>query len=86
MEYTVEVEELPTIVEAMGQSNAAVTVLPIYNNKSLIVVRSEAGTKNVYTIKSKVNVIKFVDLAFTVLIQIQLQYNNTNDYIGNDFN
>ena len=42
--------------------------------------------KNVYTIKSKVNVIKFVDLAFTVLIQIQLQYNNTNDYIGNDFN
>jgi len=50
MEYTVEVEELPTIVEAIGQSNAAVTVLPIYNNKSLIVVRSEAGTKNVYTI------------------------------------
>ena len=39
-----------------------------------------------YTIKRKVNVIKFVDLAFTVLIQIQLQYNNTNDYIGNDFN
>ena len=41
-----------------------------------------------YTIKSKVNIIKFVDLAFTVLIQIQLQYNNTNtnDYIGNDFN
>lgn len=50
MEYTVEVETLPTTVEAIGQSNAAVTVLPIYNNKSLIVVRSEAGTKNVYTI------------------------------------
>ena len=38
-----------------------------------------------YTIKRKVNVIKFVDLAFTVLIQIQLQYNDTSNYIGNDF-
>ena len=45
MEYTVEVEELPTIVEAIGRSNAAVTVLPIYNNKSLIVVRSESWNK-----------------------------------------
>lgn len=50
LEYTVNVESLPQTVEAIAQSNAAVTILPIKDNKSLIIVRSEAGTTNVYTI------------------------------------
>ncbi|MGG5461829.1 glycoside hydrolase family 2 TIM barrel-domain containing protein [Clostridium sp. B9] len=50
MEYTVNVEALPETVEAIAEENAAVTVLPIHNNKSTIVVRSESGSKNVYTV------------------------------------
>ncbi|MPQ43835.1 glycoside hydrolase family 2 TIM barrel-domain containing protein [Clostridium tarantellae] len=49
-EYTVNVEALPETVEAVGNENAAITVLPVHNNKSIIVVRSESGAKNTYTI------------------------------------
>ncbi|MDZ4994672.1 DUF4982 domain-containing protein [Clostridium perfringens] len=49
-EYTVNLETLPTSIEALADENAAVTILPVYNNKSTIVVRSESGSKNVYTL------------------------------------
>lgn len=49
-EYTVNVETLPTTVEAAGLSNESITILPVHNNKSIIVVRSESGIKNVYTV------------------------------------
>ena len=49
-EYTVNLEELPKEVEVTASDNAAVTKLPIYNNKSIIIVRAEDGTKNIYTI------------------------------------
>ena len=28
----------------------AVTILPVYNNKSIIIARSESGAKNIYTV------------------------------------
>ncbi|MGG7213266.1 glycoside hydrolase family 2 TIM barrel-domain containing protein [Clostridium nigeriense] len=49
-EYTINLEKLPELVEASAEDNAAVTVLPIHNNKSIIVVRAEDGSKNVYTV------------------------------------
>lgn len=49
-EYTVNLEKLPELVEASAEDNASVTMLPIYNNKSIIIVRAEDGTKNIYTI------------------------------------
>lgn len=49
-EYTVNVDLLPTAVEAVGENNAAVTILPVYKNKSIIVVTSETGMKNKYTV------------------------------------
>ncbi|MEG0134135.1 MAG: glycoside hydrolase family 2 TIM barrel-domain containing protein [Clostridium sp.] len=49
-EYTVDLEAVPTTVEATSQSNEAITILPVYKNKSIIVVCSESGEKNIYTI------------------------------------
>ena len=49
-EYTVNLDKLPTSVEAKAADNAAVTVLPVNNKKSVIIVRAEDGTKNTYTV------------------------------------
>lgn len=49
-EYSINVEELPKLVETSQEDNVAVTVLPVYNNKSVIVVRAEDGSKNIYNI------------------------------------
>ena len=49
-EYSVNLDKLPNSVEAVGKDNAAVTVLPINNKKSLIFVRAEDGTRNTYTV------------------------------------
>ena len=49
-EYTVNLKELPKTVEASGEENVAVTILPVHNNKSTIIARSESGTKNIYTV------------------------------------
>ena len=57
-EYTVNLEVLPTTVEAVAESNEAITILPIHNNKSIIVVRSEEGNKNIYTINYVLEEIK----------------------------
>ena len=49
-EYSINLEKLPELVEATAIDNASVTILPIYNNKSTIVVRAEDGSKNAYTV------------------------------------
>ncbi|WP_291652615.1 glycoside hydrolase family 2 TIM barrel-domain containing protein [Clostridium sp.] len=49
-EYSINLEKLPELVEATATDNASVTILPIHNNKSTIVVRAEDGSKNVYTV------------------------------------
>ncbi|WP_066675309.1 glycoside hydrolase family 2 TIM barrel-domain containing protein [Clostridium septicum] len=49
-EYTVNVEAAPKTVEASAEDNAAITILPVNNNKSTIIVRSESGERNKYTI------------------------------------
>ena len=49
-EYTVNLKELPKTVEASGEENVAVTILPVHNNKSIIIARSESGAKNIYTV------------------------------------
>lgn len=49
-EYTVNVEAAPKTVEASAEDNAAITILPVNNNKSKIIVRSESGERNKYTI------------------------------------
>ncbi|TGY42394.1 DUF4982 domain-containing protein [Clostridium sartagoforme] len=49
-EYSVNLEKLPELVEATSSDNASVTVLPIHNNKSIIVVRAEDGSTNIYTV------------------------------------
>ena len=43
-------KELPKNVEASGEENVAVTILPVHNNKSIIIARSESGAKNIYTV------------------------------------
>lgn len=49
-EYTVNLNLLPDRIEATATDNAAVTILPIYNNKSLITVMAEDGSKSIYTV------------------------------------
>lgn len=49
-EYSISVDKLPELVEATASDNAAVTILPISNNKSTIIVTAENGDKNIYTI------------------------------------
>ena len=49
-EYSVNLEKLPELVEATSSDNASVTILPIHNNKSIIVVRAEDGSTNIYTV------------------------------------
>ena len=51
-EYTINLESLPKVVEAITNtdSNSSVTILPISNNKSVIVAKSENGIENVYKI------------------------------------
>ncbi|WP_195429051.1 glycoside hydrolase family 2 TIM barrel-domain containing protein [Clostridium sp. D46t1_190503_E9] len=49
-EYSINLEKLPELVEATSEENAALTILPIHNNKSTIVVRAEDGSKNIYTV------------------------------------
>lgn len=57
-EYSINLEKLPELVEASAEDNAAITILPIYNNKSIIVVRAEDGTKNIYTVNYELPVPK----------------------------
>ena len=51
-EYTIDLEALPERVEAIANSddNSSVTVLPISGNKSVIIVKAEDGSENIYTI------------------------------------
>lgn len=49
-EYEINLDKLPEQVEANAEDNRAVTILPIHNNKSLIFVRAEDGSKNMYTV------------------------------------
>lgn len=51
-EYTIDLESLPENVEAIANSddNSSVTVLPISGNKSVIIVKAEDGSENIYTI------------------------------------
>lgn len=51
-EYTINLESLPENVEAIANSddNSSVTVLPISGNKSVIIVKAEDGSENIYTI------------------------------------
>lgn len=51
-EYTIDLESLPERVEAIANSddNSSVTVLPISGNKSVIIVKAEDGSENIYTI------------------------------------
>ena len=63
-EYSINLEKLPELVEATSEENAAITILPIHNNKSTIIVRAEDGSKNVYT----VNYILPVPKEYTVTV------------------
>ncbi|MFR4997110.1 MAG: glycoside hydrolase family 2 TIM barrel-domain containing protein [Clostridium paraputrificum] len=51
-EYTINLESLPENVEAIANSddNSSVTILPISGNKSVIIVKAEDGSENIYTI------------------------------------
>ena len=49
-EYLINLEKLPELVEVSAEDNSSVTVLPIHNNKSTIIVRAENGSTNVYTV------------------------------------
>lgn len=51
-EYTINLESLPERVEAIANSddNSSVTILPISGNKSVIIVKAEDGSENIYTI------------------------------------
>ena len=51
-EYTVNLNEVPKSVEGVtaDSENMAVTVLPMNNNKSTIIVVSENGDRNIYTV------------------------------------
>ena len=51
-EYTIDLESLPENVEAIANSddNSSVTILPISGNKSVIIVKAEDGSENIYTI------------------------------------
>ena len=53
-EYTVEIEVIPTTVDAKALDNAAITILPVYNNITKIIVRSEDGNRNVYTVNYEI--------------------------------
>lgn len=53
-EYTVKMDTAPKTVQAKALDNAAVTILPVHNNTTKIIVRSEAGDRNIYTVKYEI--------------------------------
>ena len=53
-DYTINTDKIPTNVEANALDNAAITILPVYNNKTKIIVLSEAGIRNIYIVNYEI--------------------------------